>query len=353
MNKKVDQINITLLFLLLCVGLNWAGLGHAFEAWNGEVTRNVHVRKSPGLKGNIFTGLKKGNKLLIIDRHKGWYQIAVETDSYGYKGWVFGKYLKRLEREEEGLSLEKERKPGSLVPSQEKISQDTNSPELIKGEKREAQEEKGYETPSSVTQIVLQSETNEKGPSKRPDQSLQSVSPQLSPTEARVGAKGESQKAEHRVDYINFQGINPFMGLVLILSSIIFSLLALLSSYRASNLARISSDVAKQLRRLQRSIGTNLRGVDEKRQHKRTDGGVEVDFVIEGQAHWGFISNISAGGAFIETRDSFPIGKELTLCYPSPSDTGQMKITGEIVRIDPKGIGVKFKADHKTEKPDK
>jgi len=210
MKIKIDQTKISLLFLLLCAGLNWTGPGHAFEAWNGEVTTNANLRKSPGLEGNIFAGLRKGDRVLIIDRHEDWYQIAIETDSYGYKGWVFGKYLKRLEREEEGLSLEKEKRPGPLVPSQEKISQERNSPELIQGEKREAQEEKGFETTSSVAQIVLQSETNEENQSKRPDTNLFKVSP---PSRALL-RPGQRQKQNPRKQTIGWT-ISIFKGSIL------------------------------------------------------------------------------------------------------------------------------------------
>jgi len=169
MKIKIDQTKISLLFLLLCAGLNWTGPGHAFEAWNGEVTTNANLRKSPGLEGNIFAGLRKGDRVLIIDRHEDWYQIAIETDSYGYKGWVFGKYLKRLEREEEGL-----------------------------------------ETTSSVAQIVLQSETNEENQSKRPDTNLFKVSP---PSRALL-RPGQRQKQNPRKQTIGWT-ISIFKGSIL------------------------------------------------------------------------------------------------------------------------------------------
>ncbi|OEU67593.1 MAG: hypothetical protein BBJ57_11130 [Desulfobacterales bacterium PC51MH44] len=55
-----------------------------------------------------------------------------------------------------------------------------------------------------------------------------------------------------------------------------------------------------------------------------------------------FIKNISTGGLFIETGIPLSINQELFITF-SPSDSGDpIKIAGEIVRRDPKGIGVKL-----------
>ncbi len=46
---------------------------------------------------------------------------------------------------------------------------------------------------------------------------------------------------------------------------------------------------------------------------------------------------------FIETSESFSIGQEITMAFSFSNDHRPSKFTGEIVRIKPNGIGVKFK----------
>jgi Tfp pilus assembly protein PilZ len=69
-----------------------------------------------------------------------------------------------------------------------------------------------------------------------------------------------------------------------------------------------------------------------------------VDYATQDQAYRDFIKNISAGGVFIETSVPVSIGQELSLTFTLPYHQAHIKITGEVVRISPQGIGVRFKA---------
>lgn len=80
------------------------------------------------------------------------------------------------------------------------------------------------------------------------------------------------------------------------------------------------------------------------REHSRKPLVTVVDYATQGQAYRDFIQNISAGGVFIETAVPSSIGQELSLTFALPSQQAHIKITGEVVRISPKGIGVRFKA---------
>jgi Tfp pilus assembly protein PilZ len=55
-----------------------------------------------------------------------------------------------------------------------------------------------------------------------------------------------------------------------------------------------------------------------------------------------FIQNLSASGLFIETRLPFYVGEELSLTFSLTDIEDHVKITGKIVRVDSKGIGVQF-----------
>jgi len=80
-----------------------------------------------------------------------------------------------------------------------------------------------------------------------------------------------------------------------------------------------------------------------RRRHYRKPFFMVVDYTTQGHAYRDFIQNISPGGVFIETPMSFRIGQELSLTFELPSCQHHIKISGEVVRTSPQGIGVKFK----------
>jgi Tfp pilus assembly protein PilZ len=79
-----------------------------------------------------------------------------------------------------------------------------------------------------------------------------------------------------------------------------------------------------------------------RRKHYRKPVFMVVDYTTQGHAYRDFIQNISPDGAFIETPTSFRIGQELSLSFALPSCRKHIKITGQVVRTSPQGIGVKF-----------
>ena len=55
-----------------------------------------------------------------------------------------------------------------------------------------------------------------------------------------------------------------------------------------------------------------------------------------------FIRDISRCGMFIETSRSFCVGEKVTVKFEVPSNRKIYKISGEIVRSQEKGLGIKF-----------
>jgi Tfp pilus assembly protein PilZ len=87
-----------------------------------------------------------------------------------------------------------------------------------------------------------------------------------------------------------------------------------------------------------------------KRKHDRKSYFSVVDYNALEAAHTGFIENISAGGVFIGTSKSFPVGEEISMAFPLPVSQEHVRMEGEVVRANAEGIGVKFKAvDHEQE----
>jgi Tfp pilus assembly protein PilZ len=81
----------------------------------------------------------------------------------------------------------------------------------------------------------------------------------------------------------------------------------------------------------------------KKREHERYSCLITTDCVYKSRAFNDFIKDISCGGVFIETSESFLQGEDITLTISFSHYSKPFKIIGEIVRITPSGIGVKFK----------
>jgi len=82
----------------------------------------------------------------------------------------------------------------------------------------------------------------------------------------------------------------------------------------------------------------------EVRDHIRKPFFMTIDYAIHERSYNDFITDISAGGLFIETSRPFTIGEDITLSFPLPIKYSRhFKITGKIVRTTEKGVGVKFK----------
>jgi Tfp pilus assembly protein PilZ len=80
---------------------------------------------------------------------------------------------------------------------------------------------------------------------------------------------------------------------------------------------------------------------EEKRWHPRIPCFLAVEYVARGRSYTEFIRDTSQGGIFIETCRPFIIGEKLSLTYSPPDQKRPIKTSGEVVRKNPKGIGVK------------
>ena len=56
-----------------------------------------------------------------------------------------------------------------------------------------------------------------------------------------------------------------------------------------------------------------------------------------------FIQDISKGGVFIQTDGHFFVGQQITLTFTLPKAEKDITVKGEVVRVNSRGIGVKFK----------
>ena len=80
-----------------------------------------------------------------------------------------------------------------------------------------------------------------------------------------------------------------------------------------------------------------------RRRHIRKPYFMVVDYTAQNRTYKDFIKNISTGGVFIASRSPIPIGQKISMTFPLPACKKHVRLTGEIVRSNGKGIAVKFK----------
>ena len=67
-----------------------------------------------------------------------------------------------------------------------------------------------------------------------------------------------------------------------------------------------------------------------------------IMFTVKDQTYTGTSQDISAGGMFIETGDTFTVGQTIILSIPLANKQKTIKVPAQIVRAMPEGIGVEF-----------
>jgi hypothetical protein len=83
---------------------------------------------------------------------------------------------------------------------------------------------------------------------------------------------------------------------------------------------------------------------EELRRHPRRIYRKSVLFASQNQYYKGLANNISNGGIFIGTRGSFAVGQIIKLVIPGTKIDRGVMLKGEVVHVQPQGVGVKFKA---------
>ncbi len=83
-------------------------------------------------------------------------------------------------------------------------------------------------------------------------------------------------------------------------------------------------------------------GQTERRKHPRKKTFIHVDCSGNKCAFTDFIQNISDSGLYIETQMPLFTDQELSMTLSPPGAESPIKIVGKIVRVDSRGIGVKF-----------
>ncbi len=76
---------------------------------------------------------------------------------------------------------------------------------------------------------------------------------------------------------------------------------------------------------------------EDRREHVRHFVDIPAEFSVQGQFYDGLIKNISENRVFTETKGTFSVGQDISFYF------GKENITGAIIRVEHRGIGVKFR----------
>jgi len=82
---------------------------------------------------------------------------------------------------------------------------------------------------------------------------------------------------------------------------------------------------------------------DGSRKHPRKPWVIPVEYAAGSQSFKDVIKDISKGGVFIETQEPFAVGQTITMGFRIPKSRKLIQASGEIVRANAMGIGIKFK----------
>jgi len=86
----------------------------------------------------------------------------------------------------------------------------------------------------------------------------------------------------------------------------------------------------------------NLKAEKDSRKHSRRPCNKPVFFTSKYQHAKGLATNISRGGAFIETGSKISLGERINLVIHGSKNHKDVRLRSWIVRLGPEGVGVSF-----------
>jgi Tfp pilus assembly protein PilZ len=87
-----------------------------------------------------------------------------------------------------------------------------------------------------------------------------------------------------------------------------------------------------------------------RRQHYRKPVHIPLRYTNQDGLCSGVIRDISLGGVFILTRKAFSPGQSLSVSFFPPNFDKTIWIAGDVIRVTPEGIGVKFRSMNEIQK---
>ena len=83
---------------------------------------------------------------------------------------------------------------------------------------------------------------------------------------------------------------------------------------------------------------------DMLREYPRVPCNISLDLAADGRAINCFALDISAGGIFVESCESFTLGQSVSICFSLADASLPLKLSGRVVRLEQGGIGIKYES---------
>jgi Tfp pilus assembly protein PilZ len=80
------------------------------------------------------------------------------------------------------------------------------------------------------------------------------------------------------------------------------------------------------------------------REYPRVPCNFTLDLAADGRAINCFAMDISAGGIFVESCESFTMGQSVSICFSIGDESLPLKLNGRVVRLEHGGIGIKYES---------
>jgi hypothetical protein len=90
------------------------------------------------------------------------------------------------------------------------------------------------------------------------------------------------------------------------------------------------------------SLNKNLKAETDSRKHPRRPCRKPLFFAYKYHHVKGMATNLSRGGAFVETGSKFSLGERINLVLQASKNHQGVRLRGWIVRLGPAGVGVSF-----------
>lgn len=242
------------LFLLMFIGL--PGNVYPFETYNALVTANINLRSSPGLNSKIITGINGGEKVLVKEQSGDWYQIVIEKENYGFKGWVYGQFLNKIQFETKHIDADRKTKvvePILQTATQTIQLQDQSKKQPLIQNDSQLNDNITDKKPAveKAVEIVPEKITVDNSPAEKHFKTINIPEPEdvTRFKQTRYLEKNFSNLQKNSKKMANLPiniksppkhyPVTDFVQLLLRLSTVLLSCLALLVSFKALKLARL------------------------------------------------------------------------------------------------------------------
>ncbi len=319
---------VTAFFILLCAGLLAAAVSaKAFEPTTGQTTENVRLRKGPGTEHPVLAGIAGDTPVQVIDASNGWYRVQVTKNHLPFDGWIYGRYI----RLDDPADTKQITPAPPVEPPPAPIAEMPSQPAI--GNTVAADEGRADESPTAApkTDDSHLQETPAPATTAAPERTV----------ETDTGSDTSPSGAAMAFPVTQESNSSPLALILGILCGILLCI-AVYSSVKAARLSKRNRELDRKYRDLVSSEQIQPETIKEKRRFPRVNRLIEVDFSVAGRFYRGFIESISAGGTFIETPEIFNIDELITISYPAPTQAGNIKRKGKIIRQTEQGIGIIF-----------